>query len=85
VQEIRDSPLSALQSLVDAFLSSDALPHPYLDSLDDRSRAVALRACLIVQIMSRYRIIPCQYQLEANNSLEDRLDVIVNCGTSGKT
>jgi ATP-dependent helicase YprA (DUF1998 family) len=86
LHDIRNSPLHDLESLAAECLPSDALPDNYLNSLDPKHKTVALRACLIVHILSKYRIIPRQYQLEANNGLEDRRDVLVNSGTgSGKT
>jgi ATP-dependent helicase YprA (DUF1998 family) len=86
LQEIRDSSLCDLQSLAGEFLSSEALPDAYIDSLDDKHKTIALRACLIIHIVSKYIIVPRKYQLEANNGLEDGRDVLVNAGTgSGKT
>jgi ATP-dependent helicase YprA (DUF1998 family) len=86
LQDIRNSSLCDLESLAAECLPSEALPNNYLNSLDAVHKTVALRACLIVHIVSKYSIIPRQYQLEASNGLEDRRDVLVNAGTgSGKT
>ncbi|KAJ7129050.1 hypothetical protein C8R46DRAFT_1331015, partial [Mycena filopes] len=45
----------------------------------------SLRACLLVYYASRGKIIPRQYQLEANNALEDRRDTRRLGVGSGKT
>jgi hypothetical protein len=86
LQDIRNSPLYDLESLSAECLPSDALPNNYLNSLDAEHKTVALtlRACLIAHIISKYRIIPHQYQLEATNGLEDRRDVLVNSGTGSR-
>ncbi|KAJ7201842.1 hypothetical protein GGX14DRAFT_327680, partial [Mycena pura] len=84
--DIRQSPLLKLESLAAEFLPAETLPRAYLDSLDDATRSIALRACLLVHLTSRCRFIPRQYQLEANDALENRQDGIVDLGTgSGKT
>ncbi|KAJ6525804.1 P-loop containing nucleoside triphosphate hydrolase protein [Mycena vulgaris] len=86
LQDIREKPLSELEDLASEFLSPDVLPTAYINSLDGKHKTIALRACLLVYFTSKCRIVPRQYQLEANNGLEDRLKVIVDSGTgSGKT
>ena len=86
LQEICELPLSELESLATEFLSTDALPRDYINSLDENHQNIALRACLLVNLTSKCRIIPQQYQLEASNGLEDGRDIIVDSGTgSGKT
>jgi superfamily II DNA/RNA helicase len=86
LQDIHNSPLYNLESLAAECLPSDVLPNNYLNSLVAEHKTVTLRVCLIVRIISKYRIIPHQYQLEATHGLEDCRDVLVNSGTgSGKT
>src|ERR1700761_4032833 len=85
-QEIRDSSLENLQSLASEFLSLDALLLDYIAALNDRRKSVALKACLNVHIVSKYRTIPRKFQLEAVLALDDNRDVILESGTgSGKT
>ncbi|KAJ6585346.1 hypothetical protein B0H19DRAFT_908943, partial [Mycena capillaripes] len=44
-----------------------------------------LKASLLVYYTSKCTVVPRQYQLEANNALEDGLDILVDSGTgSGK-
>ncbi|KAJ7436728.1 hypothetical protein FB451DRAFT_969590, partial [Mycena latifolia] len=58
----------------------------YINSLDESHKTISLRASLLVYFASKCRIVPRQYQLEANNGLEDGLEVAVDSGTgSGKT
>jgi hypothetical protein len=61
LQDIRNSSLCDLESLAAECLPSEALPNNYLNLLDAVHKTVALRACLIVHIVSKYSIIPCQY------------------------
>ncbi|KAJ7208369.1 P-loop containing nucleoside triphosphate hydrolase protein [Mycena pura] len=84
--EIRQLPLLELESLAAEFLPTETLPTAYLNSLDDKRRSIALRACLLVHLTSRCRFVPRQYQLEANDALENGRDGIIDSGTgSGKT
>ena len=86
LQEIREKPLLQLQALAAEFLPDDQLPTEYINSLDEKHKTIALRACLLVYFTSKCKIIPRQYQLQATNALEDGLEVIVDSGTgSGKT
>ncbi|KAJ7496356.1 hypothetical protein FB451DRAFT_1385766 [Mycena latifolia] len=86
LQDIRQKPLLELEALAHEFLSGDTLPTDYINSLDERHKTISLRASLLVYFASKCRIVPRQYQLGANNGLEDGLEVAVDSGTgSGKT
>ncbi|KAJ7498429.1 hypothetical protein B0H11DRAFT_1714971 [Mycena galericulata] len=86
LQQIRELPLPQLEALAAEFLPEDSLPSTYINSLGQRHKTISLKASLLVHIVSKYRIVPRQYQLEANNGLEDGREILVDSGTgSGKT
>ncbi|KAJ6538674.1 hypothetical protein DFH09DRAFT_867322, partial [Mycena vulgaris] len=67
-------------------LPADKVPTAYIDSLDDRHECMSLKSSVSVYFASKGVIVPCQYQLEANNVLVDGLEIVVSSGTgSGKT
>lgn len=86
LQDLREKTLPELEVLALDLLPADAIPTQYVNTLDEKHKTIALRASLLVYYASKCRIVPRQYQLEANNGLEDGLEVIVDSGTgSGKT
>ncbi|KAJ7449385.1 P-loop containing nucleoside triphosphate hydrolase protein [Mycena galericulata] len=86
LQQIRELPLPQLESLAAEFLPENSLPSAYIDSLGQRHKTISLRASLLVHIVTKYGIVPRQYQLEANNGLEDGREILIDSGTgSGKT
>ncbi|KAJ7679800.1 hypothetical protein B0H17DRAFT_943826 [Mycena rosella] len=86
LEDIRHTALPELQELAQELLPTDKVPYDYIDSLDDRHKAISFQSSLLVYYSSKGRIVPRQYQLEANNVLADGLDIVVSSGTgSGKT
>ncbi|KAJ7468872.1 hypothetical protein B0H11DRAFT_1920885 [Mycena galericulata] len=63
LQQIRELPLPQLELLAAEFLPEDSLPSTYINSLGQRHKTISLRASLLVHIVSKYRIVPRQYQL----------------------
>ncbi|KAK7016068.1 II DNA helicase [Favolaschia claudopus] len=86
LQEFRQMPLDELTTVALDILPLDRSLLSFFDTLDIEHRTLALRACLLVYFASKCTIVPKQFQLEANNALEDRRDVLIDSGTgSGKT
>ncbi|KAJ6468883.1 P-loop containing nucleoside triphosphate hydrolase protein [Mycena sanguinolenta] len=83
---IRSKPLPELEELAEELLSATNVPHAYIRTLNDQHKSTALKACLLVFISSKRRIVPRRFQLEATLALEDGRDVLIDSGTgSGKT
>jgi ATP-dependent helicase YprA (DUF1998 family) len=86
LHEIRQKSLPELEALAADLLPADKVPTAYLDSLDDTHKTLSLKASLLVYFSSKCKVVPRQFQLEANNALEDGRDVLIDSGTgSGKT
>ncbi|KAJ7639895.1 hypothetical protein B0H17DRAFT_1149184 [Mycena rosella] len=61
LEDIRHTALPELQELAQELLPTD--------------KAISLQSSLLVYYSSKSRIVPRQYQLEANNALADGLDI----------
>ncbi|KAJ7222387.1 P-loop containing nucleoside triphosphate hydrolase protein [Mycena pura] len=86
LHDIRQKSLHELSSLANDLLPPDHSFSALINSLDPTHRTLALKASLLVYFASKCKIVPRQYQLEANNALEDGRDVLIDSGTgSGKT
>jgi ATP-dependent helicase YprA (DUF1998 family) len=86
LHDIRQKTLPELHALALDLLPPERYPSQFIDSLDDTHRKISLKALLLVYFASKCTIVPRQYQLEANNALEDGRDILVDSGTgSGKT
>ncbi|KAJ7025234.1 P-loop containing nucleoside triphosphate hydrolase protein [Mycena alexandri] len=87
IQYLHDKSLVELQLLVSTQIPSIFdIPYAYIATLNDKSKRIALIACLIVYFTSKGRIVPRQFQLESNDALHCGRDCLVDSGTgSGKT
>ena len=86
--------LSAIRALDDrdasAFahrlIAPEQLPSDYLESLCPDDLCILLRACLLVYMVTRSTIVPCEFQLQASLESIRRRDSMVITGTGhGKT
>ena len=85
IQAILEAPLRTLEDLARLMLDNK-LPVDYLTTLTENDRTDALRACLVVFIITRFTIVPCVFQLKASLAILNGLDSIITAGTgSGKT
>ncbi|KAJ7845951.1 hypothetical protein B0H14DRAFT_2584413 [Mycena olivaceomarginata] len=85
LHDIRQKSLPDLHALAVDLLPPERYPSQFIDSLDDTHKVISLKASLLVYFASKCTIVPRQYQLEANNALEDGRDILVDSGTgSGK-
>ena len=85
IQAILEAPLRTLEDLARLMLDNK-LPVDYLTTLTENDRTDALRACLVVFIITRFTIVPRVFQLKASLAILNGLDSIITAGTgSGKT
>ncbi|KIK81748.1 hypothetical protein PAXRUDRAFT_90563, partial [Paxillus rubicundulus Ve08.2h10] len=58
----------------------------YLATLSDNAKVDALRACLIIWVLTRGAVVPRVFQLQASLAMLQQRDSIIMAGTgSGKT
>ncbi|KAF8552163.1 hypothetical protein OG21DRAFT_1511808 [Imleria badia] len=82
---IQGAPLRTLEDLAPLMLDKKH-PVDYLATLAENDRTDALRACLVVFIVTRFTIVPRVFQLKASLAILNGLDGIITAGTgSGKT
>jgi superfamily II DNA/RNA helicase len=86
-QAIRETPLEQLQTIVKQLIPLVLMPSAeFLNALSPNERAIALRACLIVFILSESTMVPRQLQLQASLAELAGFDSTIISGTgSGKT
>ncbi|KAF8427206.1 hypothetical protein L210DRAFT_3420065 [Boletus edulis BED1] len=85
VEAIWHTPLDTAIQL-SSTLINDRLPHEYLATLNNEDRLEALRACLIISLLTDSRVVPCVFQLQASLEMLHQRDCVVIAGTSsGKT
>jgi hypothetical protein len=86
-QAIRETPLEQLQTIVRQLIPLVLMPSAeFLNALSSNERAIALRACLIVFILSESTMVPRQLQLQAGLAELAGFDSTIISGTgSGKT
>jgi ATP-dependent helicase YprA (DUF1998 family) len=85
IQAFHDASVDALDHFA-RDLIKEQLPINYIQTLNNNDRADALRACLIIYVLTATVIIPRQFQLEAVLATLNGRDSIVTAGTgSGKT
>lgn len=85
IQAFRDASLNALDRFA-RDLIKERLPTDYIQTLNDNDKTDALRACLIIYVLTATVIVPRQFQLEAMLATLDGRDSIITAGTgSGKT
>lgn len=86
IEAIRCAPLDVLNQLALALEINDRLPLEFLACLNSKDKLHALRACLITFLVTKGRIVPRAFQLEASLATVHQRDSIVIAGMgSGKT
>ena len=85
IQAFRDASLDALDRFA-RDLIKERLPTDYIQTLNNNDRTDALRACLIIYVLTATVMVPRQFQLEAMLATLNDRDSIITAGTgSGKT
>lgn len=85
VDGIRRTPEDVLIQSASTFLS-DQLLGEYLESLNHEDKLEAIRACMIVWVVTEGRVIPHAFQLKASLAMLHQQDSVIIAGTgSGKT
>ncbi|KIM52659.1 hypothetical protein SCLCIDRAFT_47169, partial [Scleroderma citrinum Foug A] len=65
---------------------ADRVPWTFVNTLEEKDVVDALRACVIIHILSGGKIVPREFQLEATLSVLHGRDSVITAGTgSGKT
>ena len=79
------APLRPLEDLAHLLLGT-RLPLDYVATLAEHEKTDALRACLVVALITHFTIIPRPFQLQASLAILNGQDSIITAGTgSGKT
>jgi ATP-dependent helicase YprA (DUF1998 family) len=85
VQGIQGAALDLLERTA-SDLIQNRLPTEYLATLSDNAKVDALRACLIIWVLTRGAVVPRVFQLQASLAMLQQRDSIIMAGTgSGKT
>jgi ATP-dependent helicase YprA (DUF1998 family) len=85
IRAVRDASLQGLYPFA-CSLIQERLPNEYIETLSDKDRTDALRACLLVYILTATTIVPRQFQLEATLATLNGHDSVITAGTGcGKT
>jgi len=85
IQAFRDASLDALDCVA-CDLIKERFPTDYIQMLNNNDRTDALRACLIIYVLTATVMVPHQFQLEAVLATLNGRDSIITAGTgSGKT
>jgi ATP-dependent helicase YprA (DUF1998 family) len=85
IQVVLEAPLRPLEDLAHLLLGTRH-PLDYVATLAEHDKTDALRACLVVALITRFTIIPCHFQLQASLAILNGHDSIITAGTgSGKT
>ncbi|KAF9234844.1 P-loop containing nucleoside triphosphate hydrolase protein, partial [Melanogaster broomeanus] len=85
VQGIRCAALDLLNQTARELIQ-DRLPTEYLSTLTDNEKVDALRACLIIWILTRGTVVPRVFQLQASLAMLQQRDSVIIAGTgAGKT
>ncbi|KAG1790241.1 uncharacterized protein HD556DRAFT_1446377 [Suillus plorans] len=64
IRAVREASLQGLYSFARSLIQ-ERLPNEYIEALGDKDRMDALRACLLVYVLTATTIVPRQFQLEA--------------------
>jgi ATP-dependent helicase YprA (DUF1998 family) len=85
IRAVRDASLQGLYPFAHSLIQ-ERLPNEYIETLSDKDRTDALRACLLVYILTATTIVPRQFQLEATLATLNGHDSVITAGTGcGKT
>jgi ATP-dependent helicase YprA (DUF1998 family) len=85
IHAVREASLQGLHSFARSLIQ-ERLPNEYIETLGDKDRTDALRACLLVYVLTATTIVPRQFQLEAILATLNGRDIVITAGTgSGKT
>ncbi|KIK73603.1 hypothetical protein PAXRUDRAFT_586170 [Paxillus rubicundulus Ve08.2h10] len=86
LEAILSCPLDLLEHRTSCFIGA-RLPLGFLAALSDESHKVdALRACMIIYLVTATAIVPREFQLQASLAILNGKDSIITAGTgSGKT
>ncbi|KAG1891422.1 P-loop containing nucleoside triphosphate hydrolase protein [Suillus subluteus] len=85
LQAVQRASLEGLDSFARSLIG-ERLPTNYIQSLSDKDKIDALRACLLVYIITATMIVPREFQLEAVLATLNDRDSVITAGTGcGKT
>ena len=85
VDLVRRAPLDALTQLASVTIN-DRLPRDFIATLNDEEKLDAIRACLVVSLLTDGHIVPRVFQLQASLAMLRRQDSDILASTgSGKT
>ena len=81
----READITDLKAYIQCMIA-DRVPWTFVNTLEERDVIDALRACVIIHILSGGKIVPREFQLEMTLSVLHGRDIVIAAGTgSGKT
>ena len=81
----READITDLKAYIQCMIA-DRVPWTFVNTLEEKDVIDALRACIIIHILSGGKIVPREFQLETTLSVLHGRDIVIAAGTgSGKT